>query len=589
MEIEAVLVALDVGTSKVVVLVGEVANDGSLDIIGKGTLPSPGVRKGLVNNIEQTVASIHQAVEQAERLSGLRLEAAFVGVGGDHLESLNSRGTVAVSGAHREVTREDIERATEVARAVTIPSNREVLHVLPRDFTVDGQEGVKDPEGMSAIRLEVTTHIVHGSATALQNLTKCVRQAGVRPDELVVASLASGEAVLSETERELGVAVADIGAGTTDIALYARRLALPHRRSCRSAASTSPTTSPSACAPTWSPPSSSRCASARRTQGGRTRPRTSPVEIIDDGVARPARKSDVTEIIDARMRELFEKIGEQIAAHASAHRLPAGLVLTGGGSQLAGVAELGRDVLQIPVRVASPAGVGGLTDHLLTPAYATAIGLLLWAARVVTEQDLQRYEPPPGAAGLEPHARRRAALLPLSQRPAERCAAADRPSDAWPVDQRRQEAVRTPATARARADLGLSARGGAEDILAADDQAVLGSLDRARARRGSRCLEARSGGFPHAVAFRLRELRPHPRHRRRRRRQQRRQPHDPRRADGRRVHRRQHRCPGAPAVGRPQQDPHRRQDHARPRRRRRSQHRPARRRGGLREDRRRPA
>ena len=208
MELEAILVALDVGSSKAVVLVGEVTTDGALDIIGKGTVPTTGVKKGLVNNMDQTVDSIQSAVEQAERLSGLTLEAAYVAVGGDHLESLNSRGTVAVSGAHREVTREDIERATEVARAVTIPSNREVLHVLPRDFTVDGQEGVKDPEGMSAIRLEVTTHIVHGGATALQNLTKCVRQAGVRPDELVVSSIASGEAVLTETERELGAAVA---------------------------------------------------------------------------------------------------------------------------------------------------------------------------------------------------------------------------------------------------------------------------------------------------------------------------------------------------------------------------------------------
>ena len=219
-EIEAVLVALDVGTSKVVALVGEVTREGAISIIGKGVVPASGLKKGVVNNIEQTVASIRQAVEGAERLSGLRLEAAFVGVGGSQIESLNSRGAVAVSGPHREVSREDVDRATEVARAITIPSNREVLHVLPRDFSVDGQEGVKDPIGMSAVRLEVETHIVHGSATALQNLTKCVRQAGVRVDELVIASLASGEAVLSETERELGVAVADMGAGTTDLALY---------------------------------------------------------------------------------------------------------------------------------------------------------------------------------------------------------------------------------------------------------------------------------------------------------------------------------------------------------------------------------
>ena len=396
MELEAVLVALDVGTSKVVVLVGEVTNDGTLDIIGKGTVSTTGVKKGLVNNMDHTVESITSAIEDAERLSGLTLEAAYVGVGGDHLESLNSKGTVAVSGAHREVTREDIERATEVARAVTIPSNREVLHVLPRDFTVDGQEGVKDPEGMSAVRLEVTTHIVHGGATALQNLTRCVRRAGVRPEELVVSSVASGEAVLSETERELGVAVADIGAGTTDIALYAE--GAPFYTSVIPLGGVNVTNDIAIGLRT-----TLAAAEQLKLQFGSREARDADpsteaeVEIIDDGVARPARKGDVTEIIDARMREVFEKIGEEMSENASAHRLPAGLVLTGGAAQLANAAELARDVLQIPVRVAAPEGVGGLTDNLLTPQYATAIGLLLWAARVVTTEDLQRYEPPPRA------------------------------------------------------------------------------------------------------------------------------------------------------------------------------------------------
>jgi cell division protein FtsA len=394
LEYEAILVALDVGTSKVVVLVGEVTNDGALDIIGKGSMPTTGVKKGLVNNIDHTVSSIHGAIEQAERLSGLRLEAAFVGVGGDHLESLNSRGTVAVSGAHREITREDIERATEVARAVTIPSNREVLHVLPRDFTVDGQEGVKDPEGMSAIRLEVTTHIVHGGATALQNLTKCVRQAGVRPDELVVSAIASGEAVLTETERELGVAVADIGAGTTDLALYAE--GSPFYTSVIPLGGVNVTNDIAIGLRTnLTAAEQLKMQFGSKDAKGKPEDTEAPVEIVDDGVARPARKSDVTEIIDARMRELYEKIGDEMSENASAHRLPAGLVITGGAAQLANAAELARDVLDIPVRVASPEGVGGLTDHLLTPQYATAIGLLEWAARVVTTEDLQRYEPPP--------------------------------------------------------------------------------------------------------------------------------------------------------------------------------------------------
>jgi cell division protein FtsA len=394
LEIEAVLVALDVGTSKTVVLVGEVTREGSLDIIGKGTAQSTGLRKGVVINIEQTVNAIRGAVEQAERLSGLRLEAAFVGVGGAHVESLNSTGTVAVSGAHREVGREDIDRATEVARAVTIPSNREVLHVLPRDFTVDGLEGVRDPLGMSAIRLEVTTHIVHASATALQNLSKCVRQAGVRPDELVAASIASGEAVLSETERELGVAVADIGAGSTDIALYAE--GSPFRTSVVPLGGVNVTNDIAIGLKT-----NLVAAEQLKIRYGSVDPSMGdpdeeiPVEVIDQGGARAARRGDVAEIIEARMRELFEKIGDELDRGGQAQRLPAGLVLTGGGSLMAGAAELGREVLGIPVRLALPTGVGGLTDHLLTPAYSTSIGLLLWAAHVVTGQEHERIQPQP--------------------------------------------------------------------------------------------------------------------------------------------------------------------------------------------------
>jgi cell division protein FtsA len=400
LEIEAILVAIDVGTSKVVALVGEVGRDGALNIIGKGVVPANGLKKGVVINIEQTVSSIKAAVEQAERLSGMRLEAAFVGVGGNHVDSQNSRGAVAVSGPHREVGREDIERATEVARAVTIPSNREVLHVLPRGFVVDGQEGVKDPLGMSAVRLEVETHIVHVSATALQNLTKCVRQAGVRVDELVVNSLASGESVLSETERELGVAVADIGAGTTDIALYIE--GSPFHTSVLPIGGMNVTADVAIGLKT-----DLVAAEQLKVVHGVARHRAVdaddevPVEMIGDVEARMAKRVELAEIIEARMRELFEKIGEEMkAGGGAAQRLPAGLVLTGGGSLLNGAAELGREVLGMPVRVAAPAGIGGLTDHLLQPPYATSIGLMEWAAHVVTAGEPDRFESAPASGAL---------------------------------------------------------------------------------------------------------------------------------------------------------------------------------------------
>src|SRR6185369_179032 len=198
----------------------EIGRDGRLDVIGHGTVPSSGLKKGSVVNIDQTVRSIRDAVEKAERLSGWKIDKAFVGVGGSAIESLNSTGQVAVTAHTREVARDDIRRAIEVARTVAIPSNREVLHVERRGFIVDGQEGVKDPLGMSALRLEVETLIITASATAVQNLSKCVAAAGVKIDELVVSSLASASAVLNDTEKDLGVGVADLGAGTVDLVLF---------------------------------------------------------------------------------------------------------------------------------------------------------------------------------------------------------------------------------------------------------------------------------------------------------------------------------------------------------------------------------
>jgi cell division protein FtsA len=393
-EREAVLVAIDVGTSKVVALIGEVSRDGGLNIIGKGAPVSAGLKKGVVVNIEQTVASIASAVEQAERLSGYKLESAFVGVGGSHVDSQNSRGAVAVSGPRKEVSREDVARATEVARAVNIPANREVLHVLPRGYIVDGQEGVKDPIGMSAVRLEVETHIVHASATAVQNLNKCIQQAGVRIDELVAAGLASAEAVLSDTEKDLGVVVADIGAGTTDLALYLD--GSPFHTVVLPIGGMNVTNDVAI-----GLKSSLQVAEDLKVRHGTCdlasvgADETVRVDTIGDEAGREIPKAQIADIIEARMRELFEKMSEEIDHAGHGGMLPAGVVLTGGAAQLGGAAELGRQVLQMPVRVASPAGVGGLVDHLLTPAFSTSIGLLLWGAQAVLAGEPGRYESAP--------------------------------------------------------------------------------------------------------------------------------------------------------------------------------------------------
>src|SRR2546430_725221 len=217
---QPILVAIDIGTTKVCVLIAEMGERGGVDVIGIGQAPSDGLRKGVVIDIDRTVQSVANAVEAAERLSGLKVRSAFVGISGSHILSQNSRGMVAVSGRAKDVDRDDTVRAIEAARAISIPNTREILHVIPRGYVVDGQNGVRDPIGMTAVRLEVETHIVTASSTSVQNLTKCVQRAGVEIDELVLAPLATAEAVLSEEDRELGVVLADIGGDTTAVAIF---------------------------------------------------------------------------------------------------------------------------------------------------------------------------------------------------------------------------------------------------------------------------------------------------------------------------------------------------------------------------------
>jgi len=394
---EGVLVGIDVGTSKVCALIGEIGRDGRLTVIGHGTVPSSGLKKGAVVNIDQTVRSIRDAVDRSERLSGWKIDKAFVGVGGAQIESINSSGQVAVTAHTREVSREDIRRAIEVARAVTIPSNREVLHVERRGFIVDGQEGVKDPLGMSALRLEVETHIVTAPATAVQNLMKCVAQAGVKIDELVVNALASAEAVANETERELGVAIADMGAGTIDLAMFSE--GSPFHTTVLPIGGNF-VTNDIAIGIKTSLPAAEEIKIQHGTCDlrGIAEDEEIAVSTLGEEAGRTVNRLEVCQIIEARMRETFELLAAEMKS-AGGGVLPAGLLLTGGGAQLAGVAELGREVLEMPVRVVAPTGVGGLVDSILTPAYSTALGLLGWGATMLDENEPARYESAP-VAGL---------------------------------------------------------------------------------------------------------------------------------------------------------------------------------------------
>ncbi len=375
-----VLVAIDIGTTKVVTLIGELSRTGGIDVIGIGHSPSDGLRKGVVIDIDRTVQSVAASVEAAERLSGMKVNAAFVGISGSHVASQNSRGMVAVSGRRADVTRDDTVRAIDAARAVNIPNTREILHVIPRGYVVDGQDGVRDPIGMSAVRLEVETHIVTASTTSVQNLGKCVQRAGVEIEELVLAALATAEATLTDEDRDLGVVLADIGGDTTDVAVFVDGSVL-HAATLPVGARN--VTSDLGLVLKCSPDT----AETLKLRYGTVLPLSiDPDEVVQvpqigEELPRGVTRRHIAEIIESRMQELFELIAREVDGVGATNRLQAGIVLTGGGALLPGTAQAARDQLNVSARVVAPSGVGGLTDQIATPTYACATGLLLWGAK----------------------------------------------------------------------------------------------------------------------------------------------------------------------------------------------------------------
>ncbi len=375
-----VLVAIDIGTTKVVTLIGEASRTGGIDVIGIGHAPSDGLRKGVVIDIDRTVQAIAASVEAAERLSGMSVNSAFVGISGRHIASQNSRGMVAVSGRRSDVSREDTVRAIEAARAVSIPNTREILHVIPRGYVVDGQEGVRDPIGMSAVRLEVETHIVTASTTSVQNLSKCVHRAGVEIEELVLAPLATAEATLTDEDRELGVVLADLGGDTTDVAVFVDGSILH--------ASTLPVGGKNVtndlglvlkCSPD--------VAESLKLKFGTALPLSvDPDEVVQvpqigEDHPRGVTRRHIAEIVESRMQELFELVAREVDRAGATNRLQSGIVLTGGGAMLPGTAQAARDQLNMSARVVAARGVGGLTDQIASPGFAAASGLLLFGAK----------------------------------------------------------------------------------------------------------------------------------------------------------------------------------------------------------------
>jgi cell division protein FtsA len=373
------LAAIDVGSSKICTLVAETTAESDLRILGVGVTPAQGVKKGMVDNIQQATDAITTSVERAEKSSGSRIVSAHVTIGGNHVQSLNNRGIATIPGKQRPITEEDIDRALEGARNLNLPTNREVLHSVARFFVVDGQDQVTDPVGMFGQRLDLDCHIVTGSVTAIQNLTQCVEGAGVGVEALVFSPLAAAEAVLEDEEKEQGVILADIGGGTTDVAVFVdgavfHTTVLPvggyHLTHDLVAGLRAPF---------------SAVEELKLNHGSCMPSRVDAEEIVEIDAFGGQRTKDVprrriAEILQARVEEILEMIYIDVKRAGFDEMAAAGIVLTGGTASLPGLVELSELVMRLPVRTGVPKGVHGLADSVNSPGYAAAVGLLQWAA-----------------------------------------------------------------------------------------------------------------------------------------------------------------------------------------------------------------
>ena len=374
------VVGLDIGTTKVIVLIAEPVEGGGIEVIGVGTCPSRGMRKGVVVNLDACVSSIKQALEEAELMAGCSVDRAFVGVAGPHVRGLNSRGVVAISGRDHEVGRDDVQRVLEAAGAVSIPPGRDIFHVLPQEFAVDDHTGIHDPVGMTGAKLVADVHIVTASVTAIQNLINGVNRAGVEVEAMVLEQLAASEAVVTQDEKDMGVALIDIGGGTVSLVIFEHG-AIRHI----------------AVLPTGGEHITSDIAVGLRTpipEAERVKKRhgcalaslvdredTIEVPTVGERKARVLSRQILCEIIQPRVEEIFSLIAEEFVRSGFDRAIHAGAVLTGGGSMLEGITEIAEDALDLPVRRAAPSEIGGLADVVGTPQYTTAVGLALYGAR----------------------------------------------------------------------------------------------------------------------------------------------------------------------------------------------------------------
>ncbi len=375
----SLVVGLDIGTTKVCAIVAEVNGDGVVDIIGVGHSPSRGLRKGVVVNIEATVDSIRRAIEDAELMAGVEIRSAFVGIAGGHIKGINSRGVIAVSGKNREVTRQDVERVIDAAKAVALPVDREVIHVLPQEFVIDDQGGIREPLGMTGIRLEAEVHIVTGAVASAQNIIKCTNKAGLEVQDIVLQQLASSEATLTPEEKELGCILVDVGGGTTDVAVFVDGSV--YHTAVLAVGGDLLTNDISIGLRTPHPEAESLKRKYGCALASMVRPEEK-IEVPSVGGRRPRvlTRQTLCEIIQPRLEELFSLVAREVERAGYTGRVNAGVVVTGGASIMEGVPELAEQIFDMPVRRGVPRGVGGLTDVISSPMYATGVGLGLYGS-----------------------------------------------------------------------------------------------------------------------------------------------------------------------------------------------------------------
>lgn len=382
------IVALDIGTSKVVAIVGEITEEGTIEIIGVGSHRSLGLKKGVVVNIESTVQSIQRAVEEAELMAGCQIHAVYTGIAGNHIRSFNSHGIVAIK--DNEVTQADVDRVIEAAKAVAIPADQKILHILPQQFIIDTQDGIKEPIGMSGVRLEAKVHMVTGSVSAAQNIIKCIRRCGLEVDDIILEQLASSYAVLSDDEKELGVCLIDIGGGTTDIAVFAQG-SIRHTAVIPIAGDQ--VTNDIAIALRTSTQNAEdikikhACALARLAN---------PSEMVEisgghERAGRRLSRAALAEVVEPRYEELFSLIQAELHRRGLEEIIGSGIVITGGSAKMNGVVELAEEIFRIPVRLGIPNAFSGLGETLNNPIYSTGIGLLLYGKQRQIERQMDTY------------------------------------------------------------------------------------------------------------------------------------------------------------------------------------------------------